>query len=214
MSLLGIFIGAFIVGFSGAMMPGPMLSVTINSSIRKGYLAGPLIVLGHGILELTLIIAMVLGLKDFFSNPVVSGFIGIFGGCFLAWMGFGMIKSGIKKTVSLKNQEDAANRGKSLILTGIVVSITNPYFVIWWASTGMELVRQSYVFGIAGILVFFAGHILSDFLWYSAVSTAFYKGKKLISDKAYSYIIIGLGLFVSGFSIYFIASGWQMLYKM
>lgn len=214
MSLWGIFIGAFIVGFSGALMPGPMLSVTISSSIRKGYLAGPLIVLGHGILELTLIIAMVLGLKDFFSNPVVSGFIGIFGGCFLAWMGYGMIKSGIKKTVSLKNQEGIDNRGKSLILTGIVVSITNPYFVIWWASTGMELVRQSYVFGIAGILIFFAGHILSDFLWYSAVSTAFYKGKKLISDTAYSYIIVVLGLFISGFSIYFIASGWQMLYKM
>lgn len=36
-------------------------------------------VLGHGILELILIIIMAFGLKDFFSSPTVAGFIGLFG---------------------------------------------------------------------------------------------------------------------------------------
>lgn len=92
-------------------MPGPMLGVTIEGSLkRKKWTAGPLIVLGHGILELALIIAMTFGLRDFFSNPVIAGFIGLFGGAFLAWMGYGMIKSGIRKTVSLNNQGQEAVR--------------------------------------------------------------------------------------------------------
>jgi len=212
MVLWGIFIGAFLIGFSGAMMPGPMLGVTINGSLKKGWIAGPLIVLGHGILELLLIIIMTLGLKDFFSNPTVAGFIGLFGGAFLAWMGYGMIKSGINKSVSLENQKaDSDARMDNLVLTGILVSASNPYFILWWASTGVESIRQSYAFGLVGVLFFFIGHILSDFTWYSAISIAFSKGKKLISDSIYRWIILLLGIFIIAFSIYFISIGVKML---
>lgn len=114
-------------------MPGPMLGVAIDGSLRKGWIAGPLTVLGHGILELMLIIVMFLGLRDFFSNPVIAGLIGLFGGVFLAWMGYGMIKSGIKKTVSLEDQKGSEKAGKgNLTLSGALMSIANPYFVIWW----------------------------------------------------------------------------------
>lgn len=212
MVLWGIFFSAFLIGFSGAMMPGPMLGITIDGSLKKGWTAGPLIVLGHGLLEFMLIIVMLLGLKDFFSNPTVAGFIGLFGGAFLAWMGYGMIKSGINKTVSLENQRAKSTAViRNLVLAGALVSATNPYFILWWASTGMESVRQSYVLGLTGVVVFFAGHILSDLVWYSAVSAAFSRGKQLISDAVYRWIILFLGIFLILFSIYFIGSGWNML---
>ncbi|AEV69484.1 LysE family transporter [Acetivibrio clariflavus] len=215
MFLWGIFISAFIIGFSGALMPGPMLGITINGSLKKGWKAGPLIVLGHGILEIILVITMTFGLKDLFANKTVAGVIGLIGGAFLAWMGYGMIKSGIGKSVSLESQRtDNGTEMGNLVLTGIIVCATNPYFILWWASTGVESVRQSYVFGLFGVLVFFIGHILSDFVWYSAISIAFSGGKKLISDTIYSWIVILLGLFLVAFSIYFIGSGWKMLLGM
>jgi len=215
MFLWGIFISAFIIGFSGALMPGPMLGITINGSLKKGWKAGPLIVLGHGILEIILVITMTFGLKDLFANKTVAGVIGLIGGAFLAWMGYGMIKSGIGKSVSLESQRtDNGTEMGNLVLTGIIVSATNPYFILWWASTGVESVRQSYVFGLFGVLVFFIGHILSDFVWYSAISIAFSGGKKLISDTVYRWIVILLGLFLVAFSIYFIGSGWKMLLGM
>jgi threonine/homoserine/homoserine lactone efflux protein len=134
--LWGIFISAFLIGFSGAMMPGPMLGVIIDGSLKKGWIAGPLTVLGHGILEFILIIIMTFGLKDFFVNPTVAGFIGLFGGAFLAWMGYGMIKSGINKSVSLESQRARNSAGvRNLALAGALVSATNPYFILWWAST-------------------------------------------------------------------------------
>ncbi|HQD29176.1 LysE family transporter [Acetivibrio saccincola] len=207
-----MFFKSFLIGFSGAMVPGTMLGVTIDGSLKKGWKAGPLIVLGHGILEILLIIVMVMGFRDFFTNPVVGGIIGLAGGVFLAWMGYGMIKSGKNKSVSLENQETGNSiMGKNLVLVGLIVSATNPYFIIWWASTGMELIRQALTIGVIGILFFFAGHILSDFIWYSSVSLAFSKGKKLISDNVYRWIILFLGVFIMGFSIYFISGGLKML---
>jgi len=212
MALWGIFISAFLIGFSGAMMPGPMLGVTIDGSLKKGWTAGPLTVLGHGMLELILIVIMTFGLKDFFTNPTVAGFVGLFGGAFLVWMGYGMIKSGINKSVSLENQITGNSAGmRNLVLAGALVSATNPYFILWWASTGMELIRQSYTLGLIGVLFFFIGHILSDFVWYSAISMALSRGKKLISDVVYRWIILLLGIFILAFSIYFINSGWKML---
>lgn len=213
MSLLRIFISSFFIGFSGAMMPGPMLGVTIEASLKKKkWTAGPLIVLGHGILELILIIAMTFGLRDFFANPTIAGIIGLFGGAFLAWMGYGMIKSGINKTVSLDNQGSGNSSGmKNLVMAGVIVSATNPYFILWWASTGMESIRQAFAIGFTGVLFFFAGHILSDFAWYSSVSIAFAKGRKLISDAVYCKIILVLGIFITAFSVYFISSGLRML---
>jgi len=212
MILWGIFISAFLIGFSGAMMPGPMLGVAIDGSLRKGWIAGPLTVLGHGILELILVIVMFLGLRDFFSNPTVAGFIGLFGGVFLAWMGYGMIKSSIKKTVSLSDQNKNKKAGTgNLALSGAFMSMANPYFIIWWSSAGMESIRQSYALGLIGVLVFFSGHILSDLTWYTIVSTAFSRGKKLVNDTIYRRIILLLGIFIMVFSIYFINSGWNML---
>jgi threonine/homoserine/homoserine lactone efflux protein len=210
--LWGIFISAFIIGFSGAMMPGPLLGVTIDGSFKKGWTAGPWIVLGHGILELVLIIIMTFGLSSFFSNPTVAGLIGLCGGAFLAWMGYGMIKAGVKKTVSLEKQKAGNSAGmRNLVLAGVLVSATNPYFILWWASTGMEQIRQAYTLGLIGIIFFFSGHILSDFVWYTAISSAFSRGKKLISDPVYHWIIILLGIFIVAFSIYFIGSGWKMI---
>ncbi len=213
MTLLGVFTSAFLVGFSGAMMPGPMLGVTIHGSLKKGYIAGPQVVLGHGILELILLFAMTLGLKDFFANATVAGYIGVIGGLYLVWMGYGMIKSSIQRTISLENHDVGRFEGKSLILAGGVVSATNPYFILWWATTGIELVRQSYNLGLVGILLFFIGHIFADFAWYSAISTAFSRGKNLMSDAIYRRLILLLGLFIIGFSTYFIRNGWIVLIR-
>jgi threonine/homoserine/homoserine lactone efflux protein len=212
LSIWGIFISAFLIGFSGAMMPGPLLGVTIEGSLKRGYIAGPLVVLGHGILEFTLVFAMAFGLREFFSNPIIAGLIGILGGGFLAWMGYDMIKSSLKKTVSLEDQENGGMGHRNLILAGIVVSATNPYFILWWASTGMESIRQAYTMGVLGILAFYFGHILSDFTWYVAISTAFSKGKKLMNDTVYRWVILCLGAFILIFSVRFIIGGWQMLF--
>ena len=42
--LLGI---GFVVGISGAMMPGPLLIYTIQESLKKGKWTGALVILGH-----------------------------------------------------------------------------------------------------------------------------------------------------------------------
>ena len=59
-------------GLSSRHDARPLLSATIASSARRGWKAGPLIVFGHGVLELLLIIALMAGLSTTISPPPFS----------------------------------------------------------------------------------------------------------------------------------------------
>ena len=54
---------------------------------------------------------------------------------------------------------------------------------------------------------FFAGHILADLLWYTAVSTAVAKGRRLLTDRIYRRLIGLCAAFLVLFSLYFLYAG-------
>ena len=88
----------FLIGFSGNDARAAF-RVAIDGSLKR-LTAGPAVVLGHGILEFILLFFMTFGLM-IFARPTVAGFIGLFGGAYLAWMGTDIKPD--KKTVSLEN---------------------------------------------------------------------------------------------------------------
>ena len=77
---LVIFASSFVITLSGALMPGPFLTATISESSRRGFIAGPLMVAGHAVLELLLVFALLLGLALFLQKPVVFAAIAVTGG--------------------------------------------------------------------------------------------------------------------------------------
>lgn len=207
MGITGIFLTAFVVGFSGAMMPGPLLTVTINESIRRGAKAGPLLIVGHAILELILIIGLIFGLSLVIQKPAVTAFIGLAGGGFLLWMGTGMVKSAWKGTVSLDFKATGEKKGLDPILAGILVSISNPYWSLWWATIGLGYLVIAQKLGYWGVAAFFIGHILSDFLWYGLVSGAVAGGRRFLSNKVYRGLMAGCGVFLLWLALAFVSDG-------
>jgi threonine/homoserine/homoserine lactone efflux protein len=49
--LAGVPVTSFIVALSGALMPGPLLTLTVGEAARRGFWAGPLIIVGHALLD-------------------------------------------------------------------------------------------------------------------------------------------------------------------
>ena len=60
--MLLLFLSAFVVGLSGAMMPGSLLTYTIRKVLSNGPRAGFMITLGHILLEFVLIIVLIFGI--------------------------------------------------------------------------------------------------------------------------------------------------------
>lgn len=209
-SLGGIFITSFLLAFSGAVAPGPVLTMTIGESTRRGFWTGPLIILGHGILELLLFIAVILGAGRFLTLPAVKETTSILGGGILVWLGIGMIRQAPQAQDPLA----AACPGSSsnLVMGGFLISISNPYWSIWWATIGLSYIALSLPFGRWGLASFYCGHILADLCWYTFVSGLISLGKKAISPKVYHLIILLCGIFLLIFGLYFSYSGFHSFF--
>jgi threonine/homoserine/homoserine lactone efflux protein len=208
MALFTIFFSSFLIALSGAMMPGPLLTATIGEASRRGFPAGPLLVIGHGILELVLVTALLFGLAPYLQQQEVFVAIALSGALILLWMAFTMLRS--LPTLSLSHQIGAPQKG-NLIFTGVILSVINPYWVIWWATIGFGYILNCRRFGIAGIAFFFAGHILADFFWYAAVAGAVAGGRRFLNDRLYRGIIGVCAIVLIVFAGYFFYAGLQRL---
>ena len=206
-----IFFTSMAVGFSGAMAPGPLLTLDIAESARRGFWAGPILVLGHGLLELAMVAGLVGGLGHFLEKSLVAGIVGLGGGLFLLWMGYSIIRSNWSNPGSFSDGSSAMRVSGNPVLAGILVSLSNPYWLLWWATVGSSYVVWAMGVGVAGLIAFYSGHILSDLSWYSLVSLLVASGRKIVRDKVYRGLLFVCGLFLLGLGGYFVFSGIRFL---
>lgn len=196
-----LFLSALTVGFSGAMMPGSLLTYTIQQSLKTGVRAGILITVGHALLEAGLILLIFLGLGSILKTNLAQIIVGLAGGALLAIMGIQMVLGSVRNTIQIQTaggQEKARN--VRLVLSSAVISITNPYFLLWWMVVGLGFIMQSYsTLGTAGVAVYYFGHISADFIWYVSISAVIGKTRKFIKETPYRIIIAALG----GLLVYF-----------
>jgi threonine/homoserine/homoserine lactone efflux protein len=209
-TLFKVFLGSFCIGFSGAVMPGPVLARTLSQAPRHGILTGPLIIVGHMFLELALVLGLAYGLVRFLSDSqsLAVRLISLVGGAVLLWLAFSMFREIPKLTLRFSAPQDgAALRRRGLVVDGVVLSAANPYWILWWATTGLAYINLARTLGIAGLTAFFVGHILSDYVWYGFVSVLVAKGRERISDRSYRWLVGICAALLVGFGILFITAG-------
>jgi len=188
------------------MMPGSLLTYTIDRSMKSGPKAGLFVSIGHALLELVLVILLFAGLGKYLEAPAAQAVIGIIGGVVLVFFGASMIRDVLKGRINIEMKESSAAKSGNIILGSALVSASNPYFSLWWATVGLGLMMDaSNHLGAAGVTLFYTGHILSDFSWYMFVSFIIGKTRKFINMKVYRIIIAVLGAVLIGFGIYFLA---------
>ncbi len=208
-TLVTIFITSFIIAFSGAMMPGPLLTVTISESARKGVWAGPKLIAGHAVLEITLIAGILLGLAPLLQNELFFIIVAFAGGGIMIWMAWSMLSS--ISTLEINNEASSARKG-NIYLSGILMSLANPYWIIWWATIGLGYILSSIRYGAIGIILFFIGHILGDLVWYSSISFAVGKGRKIFTNKVYRILVGSCASFLLAFALWLIYNGGSKLF--
>lgn len=201
MEYLPIFLVSFTIAFTGALAPGPLLTLVIARSFSCGSRTGPLVIAGHGVLEILMVVLLVLGLGEIIDNPVIIKIISITGASILLYSGINILLSLSRGSfnISIKNSTSSTN----LFFQGITMSIANPYWTVWWLTVGLGLLLTASKSGIKGLLFFFTGHILADLIWYSFISYSIGKSRRFISTEIYRKILGICAVILILFGVYF-----------
>ncbi len=210
-----IFGVALATGFSGAVVPGSLLAVVVRESVRVGWAAGPVMMVGHALLELVAILLLVTGIVKFARSPTARGLIGLVGGGVLIYLGCetalipaGAASEGLQTSAG---EAAAASGWLGLVWLGALMSMVNPYWWLWWATIGTAHSAWAVQRGRLGVSAYFTGHVLSDVLWYTAVSVALGTGRALLSSGMLKATYVACAAFLVALGIIFGAAAVRTL---
>jgi threonine/homoserine/homoserine lactone efflux protein len=199
---------AYLVGLSATIPPGTIFTMTITESIRKGFKAGFMVILGHAIVEVGVVLMLILGLGLILASEMVRLSIGVLGGCVLLWMGFDTVRGAFRRGINLSDEAFLLKNSYNPIIRGFIACISNPYFIIWWASVGGTFILNGYeYFGWMSSLVFLIIHWASDFPWFCFIALSVSRGRRFLSKKIYLIIIGICGVSLSILGLIYLKDG-------
>ena len=205
------------LALTGALVPGPVMVKVFQRARNAGYRAGLFITLGHGLSELVVSLLLIWGLKQAIGDEsLVLGLVAFAGAAVLAVMGFLALwgvysgESGRKLSEMLTETEspgDDSPGTAALIGSGVVLSVVNPYWVVWWLTAG-----ASYLLGVAtgwaAYWVFLAAHVSGDAIVYVPLAIVVGHGLgRRMKERWYQGVEVVCGLCFVGFAVMFVVYG-------
>ena len=201
MEIITLFFTSFLVGFSGASTPGPLMTLVLAQSSIGGWKKSLEIISGHAILEGILLILLLFGLQPVLEHPVFLRSFTLLGSVFLIYMGITLFISILNNRIEIKNSDPVKI---PLTLAGALTSLGNPYWLLWWITIGVSFITQAKSLLLLGILSFYTGHILADYTWYIFIGILGQGLSLPFWGKVYRYVLYFSSLFLFGFGLYFI----------
>jgi threonine/homoserine/homoserine lactone efflux protein len=199
---------------SGVLSPGPLFFANLIYGSRQGFRGGIKMASGHTIVELPIILMLSFGLFHFSVTSVVHNAalksIGLLGGITIVVFSMLQIRSVVirEKNRSLGNLIDRTKYSLSNkpILNGMIFSLLNPFFIVWWFTVGLKIISDSIsLFGIVlGGLAVFIFHIWMDYVWLGGTSFLIQKGVSILDVRFYNIFLLGLSILLVIFGLYWI----------
>jgi threonine/homoserine/homoserine lactone efflux protein len=160
------------------------MATAIGMGSRNRY-AGLALGVGHLIIELPLVLLIMLGMDRLLKSTGAQVVIGLAGGALLIMMAIQMM-------ISLKAEtkfEGKVVKGKA-VWAGLILSVSNPYFVFWWATIGLALANDAREFGVWAFGLFAIVHWLCDFVCFGALAWASFKGSTWLGSSGQRMVLL------------------------
>lgn len=202
--MIGLFFLSLFVGFSGAVVPGPLFAYAVGQALAVGWMAGLWLSLGHVAAEALLVLGLRAGLGKMLQRPKTIRVIGFLGGSVLLYFAWGMLTMTVTAVSAGKGQVIVPGL-LVLFWKGMLLTLINPYFYLWWATVGVGMITtQAAKHGPRAWGVFLCGHGLADVLWYITVSVILAVSGSFLRPSIHHAIIVTAGIGVALLGLIFI----------
>jgi threonine/homoserine/homoserine lactone efflux protein len=203
MGVVEILVAWFALSLTGALAPGPLTAAVVMQSSKHGRLHGILPMVGHAIVEVGIIAAIILSVQALTLSTFMIDLLVGFGGVVIILFGVLALRE-YRYDKDIEEVEKSTITASSVIeatTQGAAVSILSPYFLLWWFGVGLANVTMLVGELQIGVgTVFFAGvliyvtHISTDFIYGAALTfgTDVASKKATIGDINWVNVFIGV----------------------
>ncbi|MFP3144038.1 MAG: LysE family transporter [Caldisphaera sp.] len=210
MDLLYLIILTITLSVSGAFSPGPLTFSAIVEGSKGSWFSGFKEAFGHLLFELPFVVALAILLQQIralLNDAIVKYVLSFILISFIVYFSFIVIKDGYfrLKDNGFVSDQSISNSFKIVnkpIITGFLLTASNPLFLSWWATVGLILILSATSIGfIFGISVMYASHVWMDFVWLGTMGIIGKTGRKFLSNKHFGIFLIIMALIMLYFGI-------------
>jgi threonine/homoserine/homoserine lactone efflux protein len=176
----------FLIGFTGAAIPGPLMTLVVANGLSgRGRFSGIFSAAGHCIIEATIIAVILFGILTVLDTAPIRLLNAIGGTSLILFGAIPIIKRG-------KASKVGSNEERNALLGGAVLSVFNGTVLLWWATVGLQQLGFAMrSVGLIGAIFWVVGHWSADLSWYGLMGYYSYKGRKLFSENCLRRVELG-----------------------
>ena len=152
----GVFMGILF-----AAPPGLVTAETVRRGVARGFSAALGVQLGSLIGDATYCVLALAGVAVLVQNPLTQRVLGIVSILFLAYLALSGLYTQFRAAPTGTATRIAPQEGRHAFLTGMLLSLTNPWAIGFWLSLGGTLAAYGVMDSRGTMAVFFASFFLA-----------------------------------------------------
>ncbi len=189
------------MGVAFAAPPGAVTAETFRRGVRGGFPLAFGVQLGSLIGDATYALLAFAGLAVVAQNAFLQIALGAVGAMFLLYLAWTSFQSAVIPVPVVEKSELGAER-RGAFLSGLALSLTNPWAIAFWLSLGGALVSMGLVTASARqIALFFASFMLGSGLWALFLSFAIARVRRWIRPMLFRIVSTSCGLALGAFGL-------------
>jgi threonine/homoserine/homoserine lactone efflux protein len=203
--MIEVLIAGVFLGLSAGLAPGPLVTLMITQSLQYGSREGIKVAVAPLITDAPIIAFSLLALIRLGSTRNLMAAVTLAGALFLTFLAIGTIR-----TDHIETNEAEATPPRS-ISKGAAVNLLNPHPYLFWLTVGCPLLvrawRASHIEAFTFLASFYVCMVGSKIV----VVVAAGRGRRLLTDKLYPWVMRVLGAVLLVFALLFARDGLRII---
>lgn len=197
-----------LMGLAFAAPPGAVTAETLRRGVRGGFPLAFGVQLGSLIGDATYALLALAGLAAIAQNVALQMTLGAAGALFLLYLAWASFRSARTADPSIQARSavylpaSGSGRKRLAFLSGMTLSLTNPWAIIFWLSLGGALASLGLTDPSSEqVAFFFASFMLGSVVWAFVLSLAIARVRRWISPLVFRLVSIACGLALGSFGV-------------
>src|SRR5687767_4373976 len=194
---MSLFFSSFVLAIAFCAPPGVVTAETVRRGFARGFWPALSVQMGSVIGDATWATLAIAGAAVLIQNPMVRLVLSLVGIGFLAYLAFQAVKGSFVET----NIEGTATSERGDFATGMMLSLSNPFAIAFWASVGTSIfVAVPGAPQLAHYATFYVAFFLGVIVWCFFMAGLVAWGRKFITPNFFRWVNLACGLALAYFA--------------